>query len=540
MKKTALLAYTLIEILVATVVIGILFTVGYPSVRDYSRKQKLIAAANLVRSDLRSAREKALAGEKPSECKTPVDKPLDSYSFEWCTASTYRIVANCSGVAVPACSDTTSPLILKSQGLPTGISVASPANIKFKTLAQGAVIDTSIQLQDLYSNKVDIPISVSGGIGELAYIAGGASPTPTPSPTPCPTCLPLGWLTGDIGGQTPSGTGTFSSGVFTLGSSRSTIGGTSDEFRFVYRNQTLSADGEIFARVLSLTNVSGNLAGVMMRKTLDPGSEFASTLIKSGSSAKAIYRTSLNASSGNASGNTPTLPFWVKVKKVGTSYSMWQSSDSATGSPTGWTQVGSSITISPMTSVYMGLVVSSAADLALATSTFGSVSVPGAATPTPTPTAPGATATPTATPTSTPALDINLALNKPASASNTSNMGRANDGDITSYWVHSTTSSKPYWQVDLGSAYSLSKIEFYARSGSSSTSRRNFEIRGSNDSTFDSTFAASTTLYTQGSTPFNAGSKLTVTVTNTNTYRYYRVKKTQNEELEITEFRAFD
>ena len=195
--------------------------------------------------------------------------------------------------------------------------------------------------------------------------------------------------------------------MFTLASSRATIGGTSDEFHFVY--QTLSADGEIIARVGSLTNVNGNLAGVMMRKTLNPGSEFASTLIKSGGSVKAIYRTSLNASSSNASGNTPTLPFWVKVKRVGTSYSMWQSADSG-GSPSGWTRVGSSITISPMTgSVYMGLVVSSAADGALATSTFTSVTVTGAATPTPssTPTStPSPTPTPGATPTPTPSSNL--------------------------------------------------------------------------------------------------------------------------------------
>jgi hypothetical protein len=73
-----------------------------------------------------------------------------------------------------------------------------------------------------------------------------------------------------------------------------------------------------------------------------------------------------------------------------------------------------------------------------------------------------ATATPTPTPTPTPTTQpVNLALNRPASASSSQGSGyapnRAFDGKTTTRW--SSASSDPQWiRVDLGSNYDIAKV----------------------------------------------------------------------------------
>jgi hypothetical protein len=165
------------------------------------------------------------------------------------------------------------------------------------------------------------------------------------------------------------------------------------------------------------------------------------------------------------------------------------------------------------------------------------------ATPTPTATAgPTATPTPTATPPS--GGSTNLALNQPASASTTLSASypasAANDGSLntSNFGGWSPTASDPaaWWQVDLGSAYRLTSLELVTRQGiDQSDTRRNFEIRASNDPTF----ATYTVLASQGSTTLPYQSTFSANVSDTNSYRYIRVAKTVAEYFFITEFRVF-
>ena len=62
--------FTLIEILVSMTIIGFLFSFGYASFRDFSRRQALAGVVKQVQGDLRLAQQKALSGEKPSGCTT--------------------------------------------------------------------------------------------------------------------------------------------------------------------------------------------------------------------------------------------------------------------------------------------------------------------------------------------------------------------------------------------------------------------------------------------------------------------------------------
>ena len=66
--------------------------------------------------------------------------------------------------------------------------------------------------------------------------------------------LPAPWVEQDIGAVGQAGSGSFASGTFTVKGSGADIYGTSDQFHFVY--QTLSGDGEIKARVVSVQNTN--------------------------------------------------------------------------------------------------------------------------------------------------------------------------------------------------------------------------------------------------------------------------------------------
>ncbi len=137
----------------------------------------------------------------------------------------------------------------------------------------------------------------------------------------------------------------------------------------------------------------------------------------------------------------------------------------------------------------------------------------------------------------------NLALKKLATASSSYNSGTlpetANDGVINNSWYAGWSSGEdtsPWWQVDLGEMKKISMIELTPRHVfDQSVTRKNFEIRVSNDPTF----ATYTVVYTQGSMPLRFDSTLKADVTDSNAYRYVRVAKTQNEYFCIGELKVF-
>jgi prepilin-type N-terminal cleavage/methylation domain-containing protein len=130
MKKgsPASAGYTLIEILIVFVIVGILFTLGYNNFQDYSRQQTLLSVIRSIQTDIRSAQESAIAGNKPVGCSVL----LNGYQFIVTSANTYEIDANC----------TTNKIQTKIITLPAGITIGNPNPnpIIFKSLAQGTNI----------------------------------------------------------------------------------------------------------------------------------------------------------------------------------------------------------------------------------------------------------------------------------------------------------------------------------------------------------------------------------------------------------------
>lgn len=155
--------YSLIEVLVVMTIIGVLFSLGYASYRNFSRRQTLMGLAKQVEGDLRLAQQMALSGEKPSACD---GKTLESVRFGVTTSSpyNYKIRTVCGvGPDFP---------IIKSYDFSTGISFdftnfgTNP--ITFKTVANGTNIPTgftdSLVIKDAFGNYATIIIDSGGSI----------------------------------------------------------------------------------------------------------------------------------------------------------------------------------------------------------------------------------------------------------------------------------------------------------------------------------------------------------------------------------------
>jgi prepilin-type N-terminal cleavage/methylation domain-containing protein len=161
--------YTLIEILVALSIIGLIFGVGYVNFRDFSRRQALSSTARSIKGDLRLAQEEALTGKKPSDaankCVNPsaaIQPTLSGYGFKIINSHTYAIEAVCSGGNVE----------VKRVTLPSDMSITSASAeqilfILFKVLGQGTNIATTTTIyivQQGTGSTATITVSKSGEI----------------------------------------------------------------------------------------------------------------------------------------------------------------------------------------------------------------------------------------------------------------------------------------------------------------------------------------------------------------------------------------
>lgn len=150
--------YTLIEILVGLVIIGVLFTVGYVGFRDFSRRQSLTGAFKSVQGDLRLTQGYALAGQKPDNtfCNSPAS--LIGYNFNVVSPTEYRIEAVCTGGIV----------VLKDFNFSTDVSIisSSPNPILFKILGVGTnIVNGQEGTITLYQEGSGTQTSISIGSG---------------------------------------------------------------------------------------------------------------------------------------------------------------------------------------------------------------------------------------------------------------------------------------------------------------------------------------------------------------------------------------
>ena len=146
---------------------------------------------------------------------------------------------------------------------------------------------------------------------------------------------------------------------------------------FTYAHKTLTGDASMVARVTSSGSGSNQWAkgGVMIRQSLAPGSQHAFMPITAGGGNGASFQRRVEAdgeSSNSDSGDVVAPPYWVKLDRVGNTFSGSISADGET-----WTQLGDPIEVVMEDPVLIGLTVTSHEAAQLRTFSFDNVSATG-------------------------------------------------------------------------------------------------------------------------------------------------------------------
>ena len=164
--------------------------------------------------------------------------------------------------------------------------------------------------------------------------------------------LPAGQYARDIGSPAIAGSTTYSGGTYTIKAAGVDIWGTSDQFRYVYKQ--MSGDVDIVARVNSVQYTNAwSKAGVMVRETLDANARHAMALMSAGRGYSFQWRLDPGGLAAYKSGGSGTAPAWVRLKRTGYKFEAFRSTDGVT-----WTSVGAQ-SVPMADTVYVGLAVTS-------------------------------------------------------------------------------------------------------------------------------------------------------------------------------------
>ena len=192
--------------------------------------------------------------------------------------------------------------------------------------------------------------------------------------------LPAEWLSADVGlvGQPGSAVIRRGGGTvfeFSIRGSGADIWGPADSFRFLY--QPLESDGEIIARVDTLTNTSPYAkAGLMMRQSNDAAAAHVLIDVKPDTGIEFMTRSASGASTTFIAGALQPFPVWLKLTRTATTITGSTSADGQS-----WTVVGRADL--PTAGILAGMVVTSHDNSVAAESYFARVSISKSTLPSP-------------------------------------------------------------------------------------------------------------------------------------------------------------
>jgi hypothetical protein len=176
----------------------------------------------------------------------------------------------------------------------------------------------------------------------------------------------------NINASTPTGSHSGGGASYTVSGGGANISGTSDQFYFL--SQTLAGDGELRARITSMsTGNTSAKAGVMLRGDTTAGSRMAYMSAYSSGASSNSYRTRATDGASTTTTSTsgaPAFPLWVRVVRAGNTFTGYTSPDGSA-----WTQVGGTTTISANATMLAGLAVTSADAATLCTAVFDNVTL---------------------------------------------------------------------------------------------------------------------------------------------------------------------
>lgn len=182
--------------------------------------------------------------------------------------------------------------------------------------------------------------------------------------------LPSPWLHADIGNISLPGDATYATAAdtFIMSGSGDDIWNGADAFHFAY--QTLHGDGELIARVQSLTPTDPyTKAGVMIRESLDPGAKNAMTTLMSSQGTQLQYRDTTSGASVFIDGPNFAAPYYIRIRRQGDVITSFVAANSGA-----WVQIGT-VTLPMASTAYVGLALTAHNNAQTATALFDHVQV---------------------------------------------------------------------------------------------------------------------------------------------------------------------
>ncbi len=181
------------------------------------------------------------------------------------------------------------------------------------------------------------------------------------------------WTGQDIGNTGSVGSQSGIPPTVTMNAGGADIYGNADSFRALYTAST--GDTTVVARVASMTNTHAwAKAGVMMRASLSPDAPNVAMLLTASNVCVFQARTSAGADTSTTSGGWFNAPYWVKLMRVGNTFTGYISPDGVT-----WQLVGTQDIVMPA-QVTVALAGSSHTTAAQTVISFSNIAVTGGST----------------------------------------------------------------------------------------------------------------------------------------------------------------
>lgn len=164
--------------------------------------------------------------------------------------------------------------------------------------------------------------------------------------------LPAGQQHADIGSPALAGKAIQSSGIYQVYAGGTDIWGSADQFHYVY--QPLSGDADVVLRVASIGYADvWSKVGVMIRESLAANARHATAFVSAGKGYAFQRRPDIGGVSVNTAGGSGTAPGWLRLKRVGSTFTAYRSADGQN-----WTIIGSD-SIPMGSNAYAGIAVTS-------------------------------------------------------------------------------------------------------------------------------------------------------------------------------------
>ena len=176
------------------------------------------------------------------------------------------------------------------------------------------------------SSTIALGASAYVGLAATSHNVSAATTAVISQVAVVPLALPEPQQSSDIGAPAIKGSVAYRQGTYTIRAGGADIGGTADQFYFVY--QQVSGDVEVVARVKSISYASSwSKTGVMVRETLAAGSRHGFATLSAARGYAFQRRVDTDGYSDNTAGSGGTAPGWVRLVRTGAQIEAFQSTD---------------------------------------------------------------------------------------------------------------------------------------------------------------------------------------------------------------------